>query len=260
MMGAVYAGLKSAGGYVFVTNDIPEGGLRGSAVIRVNRYCGALAVTARGNFLSRLNRLWEDVGGDPAGREGLSGEMAADMVRSFERIFREDPHYAENPLPFLLLLVGRRIGAGEGLNHVFIRNRVVNMQKKGSKKEYQTSFDIKIPVPAESLFYGNSDLVEYLYHLLPREGIDLGLMKLFACFSLAETRKMDTNIYKGVRMASLAGGGFQWVGEEEIESLSRMAMTADREFSRELAVDHPLLRKRAGKKAGGGSTERKDGA
>lgn len=225
-MGAIYTGLVCRGGYLFTTNDAFGETESEGAIHRVNRLCGALIVTARGGFLRRVKDLLTRM---PAreGGEGLSAELARDIVSWLEEEFARDPSFRVQPLPFLLLLVGYGAGNPGRLEWVFLRHRVVNAVETAGAKHYSTEFDVQAPAAAESLFFGHAELTDYLYRQLPPGGLGLESMMVFSSFAMAETRKIDQSIYPHLRMAVLSPDGFRWVGEAESARLSALAGEVD---------------------------------
>lgn len=229
-MGGVYLGLLADGGYIFVTNDRFGGKEQEGAIIRVNRFCGALIVTAKGRFLMRVREVLDKSLSNLNWREeGISIDLAQAVVELLEKEFQSEPHFKGNPLPFLLLLAGYSSTKPYGLEHVFIRNRVVDIIKKNGEKEYFTSFEIKPPVPATHLFYGHSELSEYLLHQMPANNLDAEVMKLLAYLALVETQKIDDSLFPEILMAVLSRErGFEWIRKEELHRLSEGAHRVDR--------------------------------
>ena len=226
-MGAIYSGLITNDGYLFATNDIFGEAQEECAIVRVNRHCGALVVTARGNFLPSVKVLLERILPGISDTEWLSGDLAGEIVESFKREFEKDPSFRTSPLPFLFLLVGF---SGRGLRqveHIFIRNRVVEVVNTDESKEYITGFDINHQGQSADIFYGHSELIEYLYMHLKHRGLDSEAMKLFTCFSLIQTQKLDDSLYQNIRMATISDRGFEWVKEEELKALQTMTAKFD---------------------------------
>ena len=229
-MGGVYLGLMSDGGYVFVTNDRLGINEHEGAIIRVNRFCGALIVTAKGGFLMRVREVLDkSLSNLNCLEEGISIDLAQGIVALVEKEFQSEPHFRGNPLPFLLLLVGYSSKTPCKLEHVFIRNRVVDRIKKEGEKEYFTSFEIQPPVSATNLFYGHSELSEYLFHQIPANNLDSEAMKVLAYLALTETQKTDESLFPGILMAVVSQErGFEWIRKEEIHRLSDLAKMVDR--------------------------------
>ncbi len=232
-MGAIYLGFTLDGSCVFATNDCFGAGREESAIVEVNRSCGALVITTRGDFLRRFSEIWNRrVGQAKQPQDGLSRELAEAIVNSFEAEFRKDPAHVKSPLPFLLLLIGSDTRERSSLKHIFVRNRVLTASAEGEEKEYTTGFEIREPVPAESLFYGHSELARYWFELFGAGNLTPLMMKLIACIAVAETQKLDVTIYPGIRMAFLSGGeGFRWVEEDELRGLTALASEASRIMS-----------------------------
>ncbi len=236
-MGAVYLGLVSNGNCVFVTNDY-FGEARGEcALLEVNRHCGGLVVTTRGTFLRRFREIWNGSVAQMAGaRDGVSMQLAEAIKISFERVFNQDPVFAEKPLPFLLLLIGSEPDGDAGLKHIFTRNRVLTASEDEQGRKYTTVFEAHAPVPAASLFYGHSELARYWFRLLEGGKPAPAVMKLTAFHSLTETQKLDGSIYHGIRMATLsAEGGFRWVEEDELKRIAALVPVAGRLIGEELS-------------------------
>jgi hypothetical protein len=228
-MGAIYSGLVSRGHCVLATNDILGQDQSECAIVKVNSRCGAFAVTAgqpqlhRFMDLRKKNNLFSETENEC----GLSPYVAETIAGSFEAGFRSDPAFISNPLPFLLLLIG--YGAGEsGLEHIFMRNRVVTASPTQNKREYVTGFEIKPPVAARSLFYGHAELARFWARPLMESELALEDLMLLAYYSLAETQKLDRSLAPGIHMATLsASEGFRWVAESEIGRLSSLAEDFD---------------------------------
>ncbi len=235
-MGAIYSGLVSSDGYLFITNDIFGKKWDESAIVKVNKFCGALIVTARGNLLVRVRKVLKKCLSNLNGvGEGLSMDLANVIIESFELEFKRDSYFKKNPLPFLLLLVGLNTRQPTCFEHIFIRNRVVNIVGKDAEREYVTNFDNKTPVPARNLFYGHSELFQYLSQQLPSGGLNLEIIKLSAYLSMTVTQKIDTSLFPGIRMAIiLKDNGFEWITVEEVQRLSNMSKTVETELSKEL--------------------------
>jgi hypothetical protein len=231
-MGAIYTGLVSSNGYVFVTNDAFGVDEDRSAIVRVNKFCGALIVTARGQFLSRVRGVLDKYLSESNGLgKGISMDLAESIVQSFQIEFQKQPVFREKPLPFLLLLVGYNSRRPSVLEHIFVRNRVVKIVEKNEKREYVTDFQIESSVPAKNLFYGHSEVLQYLSQLLPPGGLDLEAMKVFAYLSLTETQKTDNSLFADIRMATVSEDKrFEWVEKKELHRLSDMAKKVDRMF------------------------------
>jgi hypothetical protein len=237
-MGSIYSGFLSNNGYLFITNDIFGITEDEGAIVKVNNLCGALIVTTRRDLLIRMRNLLDrclfnltDMG------EGLSINLARIIVDSFKREFQKEPNFKENPLPFLMLLVGYTPKQPSCPEHIFIRNRVIEIIEKNVTKEYVTDFEIQTPVPAKNLFYGHSELIQFLFQQLPAEGLDLEMMKLFAYFSITETHKIDGAIFPDVRMASISkDNGFEWIKAEEMDRLSSMAKSVEIKLSKGLTM------------------------
>ena len=230
-MGAIYSGLITNDGYLFATNDIFGAAQEECAIVRVNRYCGAIVVTARGNFLPNVKILLERILPGISDTEWLSGDLAGEIVESFKREFEKDPSFRTSPLPFLFLLVGF---SGRGLRqveHIFIRNRVVEVVNTDDGKEYITGFDINHQGQSADIFYGHSELIEYLYRHLKHRKLNSEVMKLFTCFSFIQMQQLDNSLHLNIRMAAISDRGFEWVKEEELKTLQTVAVKFDTSLS-----------------------------
>jgi len=232
-MESVYSGILSTDGYLFITNDIFGDAVDECAIVKVNRFCGALIVTARGNFLKRVRKLLNKYITEPDGAgNGLSMDLAREIIDFFRFEFQQDPSYRENPLPFLLLLVGYNLKQPACLEHIFVRNRVVKISERIEVKEYITDFDIQSPVPAKNLFYGHSELSHYLSQQLPLQSLDLESGKLISLFAMNQTQKIDKSISPDFRMAVIKEGiGFIWIDGKELQSLSDKSRLLEAELS-----------------------------
>jgi hypothetical protein len=229
-MGGVYLGLLSERDYLFVTNDKFGSTEREGAIIRVNNFCGALIVTAKGRFLIRLREVLDrSLSNINRSEEGISIDLAQAIVESLEQEFQREPHFKRNPLPFLLLLVGCSSKESSSFEHIFIRNRVVDIIDKYGQKEYITRSEIQPPVPATNLFYGHSELPEYLLRQIAPNNLGPEAMRVFAYLALSETQKIDDSLFPGILMATVSReNGFEWIKEEELYRLSGLAKTVDR--------------------------------
>jgi len=235
-MESIYLGLANKEGYIFSTNDIYGESEQDCAIARINNYCGALIVTAKGDFLIRVKELLklclDNIDSD---EQGLSIDVAKSIIRSFETEFRNNTLIKENPLPFLLLLVGYNMKNPTNIEHVFVRNRVVKIDENNGKREYTTKFDFQPPVSDANLFYGYSELSQYLAEPLSSHNLDMEALKISAYFSITESQKLDNSLIPGIRMAVLTEEkGFEWVTEEEIHVLSKIAEVEDKKLNREL--------------------------
>jgi hypothetical protein len=125
------------------------------------------------------------------------------------------------PLTFLLLIVGtNRMREGRP-EYVYLRNRVKEKIGKDSKKEFLTVFDIEPAVPARNIFYGYSNIIEYLAEQLSCPEHHSDIVKLMACFSITEIYNNDDLPLNRIRMASLsAEKGFVPIEPEELRSLT----------------------------------------
>src|SRR4030042_6480511 len=151
-MGGVYLGLLSDRDYLFVTNDKFGSTEREGAIIRVNKFCGALIVTAKGRFLIRLREVLDrSLSNINRSEEGISIDLAQAIVESLEQEFKREPDFRKNPLPFLLLLVGCSSKESSSFEHIFIRNRAVDIIEKDGEKGYITRSEIQPPVAAKHL-------------------------------------------------------------------------------------------------------------
>jgi len=235
-MEAIYSGLAAQGGYVLVTNDTFGAGENEGAIARINDHCGAFIVTARGKTLPRVRDVLDKCIANLNGMgNGLSEELAKAIVKSFTMKHREDPAFKENPLPFLLLLVGYNFKQPPSLEHIFVRNRVVKIEEHEGKREYITAFDMNTSVPARNLFFGYAELSEYLSERLPLCELDLEAVKLFAYHSMAETQRVDKSLSPDIRMATISeSDGFEWIPGEALESLSGMSKNVTQDLSKRL--------------------------
>ena len=229
-MGGVYLGLLSDGGYIFVTNDSFGTTEHEGAIVRVNKFCGALIVTAKGRFLIRLREILDkNLSNLNCPEQGISIDLAQAIVESLEQEFQREPDFRKNPLPFLLLLVGCSSKESSSFEHIFIRNRVVDIIEKDGEKEYITRSEIQPPVPAKHLFYGHSELPEYLLRQISPNNLGPRAMRVLAYLALSETQKLDDSLFPGILMATVSRGkGFEWIREEELYKLSSLAQTVDR--------------------------------
>jgi hypothetical protein len=91
-------------------------------------------------------------------------------------------------------------------------------------------------VPASHLFYGHSELPEYLIKMISPNHLDSETMKVLAYFALSETQKIDDSLFPGIMMASVSREkGFEWVKEEELYRLSGLAKKVDGIFTEKLS-------------------------
>lgn len=236
-MGGVYLGLLSEGGYLFVTNDRFGATEQEGAIIQVNPFCGALIVTAKGRFLIRVREVLDKILSHlNCPEEGISTNLAQAMVESLEQEFQKEQDFKRNPLPFLLLLVGCSSKEPSRFEHIFIRNRVVEIIEKDGEKEYITRSEIQPLVPASHLFYGHSELPEYLIKMIAPNHLGSETMKVLAYLALSETQKIDDSLFPGILMASVSREkGFEWVKEEELYKLSGLAKKVDQIFTEKLS-------------------------
>jgi len=236
-MGGVYLGLLSERDYLFVTNDKFGSTEREGAIVRVNKFCGALIVTAKGRFLIRLREVLDrSLSNINRSEEGISIDLARAIVESLEQEFQREPHFRQNPLPFLLLLVGCGAKESSSFEHIFIRNRVVDIIEKDGEKEYITRSEIQPPVPAKHLFYGHSELPEYLLRQIAPSNLNPGAMRLLAYLALSETQKIDDSLFPEILMATVSReNGFEWIKEEELYRLSGLAKTVDKTLMEKLS-------------------------
>jgi len=236
-MGGVYLGLLSEGGYIFATNDTFGPTEHEGAIIRLNTFCGALVVTAKGRFLIRLREVLDKCLPDlNCSGEGISIDLAQAIVGALEQEFQGKPDFRGNPLPFLLLLVGRSSKESSSFEHIFIRNRVVDIIEKDGEKEYITRSEIQPPVPAKHLFYGHSELSEYLLRQMVSTNLNSEVMKVLAYLALSETQKIDDSLFPEILMATVSReNGFEWIKAEELYRLSGLAQTVDRTLTEKLS-------------------------
>lgn len=210
-MGAIYSGFLSNDGYLFITNNIFGIAEDESAIVKVNKFCGGFIVTAKGNFLIRVrNVLDKCLSKLNEVKDGSSMNLAITIVESFKIEFQKEPSVKENPLPFLLLLVSNNLKSPSCLDYIFVRNRIVKIMEKDQKRKYITDFEIQPPVPAKNLFYGYSELSQYLFQQLPSNGLSLEVVKLFAYLSMTEAQKLDKSLFPDIRMAIISkDNGFE---------------------------------------------------
>lgn len=229
-MGGIYLGLLSEGGYLFVTNDRFGAAEQEGAIVRVNKFCGALIVTAKGRFLIRLREVLDKcLSHLHCPEEGISIDLGQAIIESLGQEFQREQDFRRNPLPFLLLLVGCSSKEPFRFEHIFIRNRVVDVIEKDGGKEYITRSEIQPPVSATHLFYGHSELPEYLLRQIAPNHLDSEMMKVLAYLALSEAQKIDDSLFPGILMATVSRGkGFEWIKEEELHRLSGLAEKVDR--------------------------------
>ncbi len=102
--------------------------------------------------------------------------------------------------------------------------------------EYITRFEIQPSVPATNLFYGHSELPEYLVRQIAPNNLNSEVMKVLAYLALSETQKIDDSLFPGILMATVSmGKGFEWIEEEELYRLSGLAQQVDRIFTEKLS-------------------------
>ena len=233
-MGAIYSGLVSSDGYLFVTTDTFGNDQNACAIVKVNKYCGALVVTPKGNSLIRVKEVLDKFHSSFKKIEGgLSTDTAMTIVNSFKAEFQKEPSFKEKPLTFLLLLVGCNTKQFSSFEHIFIRNRVIKIMEENNKKIYTTEFDIKPPVQAPNLYYGHSELFQYLTLQLNEKELELDALKLLTYFSMVETQKVDSSLYRNIRMAIISkGNGFKWIKDGNIHMLSDMTKGVDESLSK----------------------------
>ena len=236
-MGGVYLGLLSEESYLLLTNDRFGTTEQEGAIVRLNQFCGALIVTAKGRFLIRLREVLDkSLFRLNCPEEGISIDLAQALVGSLEQEFQREQDFKRNPLPFLLLLVGCSSKEPSRFEHIFIRNRVVEIIEKDREKEYITRSEIRPSVPAIHLFYGHSELPEYLFRQIAPDPLKSEMMKVLAYLALSETQKIDDSLFPGILMATISKGkGFEWVKEEELCRLSGLAQKVDRTFTEKLS-------------------------
>ncbi len=236
LMGSVYSGVVSREGYVFTTNDIFGASPDECAILRVNSQCGAFIVTAKGNLLIKvseiLKRCLATLQGLPV---GISRDLSIAITESFQEKHRKEPGWMQRPLPFLLLLVGYNQERPRRLEYLFARNRVTGIREKDGTKEYVTSFDMQPPVPARNLYYGHSELTQYITRQLPTNGLELETIQLLSCLCVMETQSIDRSVSAGIRMATLSEAeGFAWASEEALHRFSEMGKKVDVRMTRGL--------------------------
>jgi hypothetical protein len=235
--GSVYSGLVSNNCCVFVTNDIFGAGQDDCAIVELNRHCGAFVVTAGNMQLKRFIELWRgsDIPRMAASERGLSAHLAETLAGSFETEFKRNPDFVANPLPFLLLMIGHN-PQDSSLEHIFMRNRVLEASVKEGRKEYKTGFEIQPPIPARSLFYGHAELSRYWARPLKDDRLDMPSMKILACYSLLEIQRLDSSLNPAIRMAALSEDeGFCWISGDELQRTSALAGSFDISIRKGLA-------------------------
>ncbi|MFH2059855.1 MAG: hypothetical protein ABIJ59_13255 [Pseudomonadota bacterium] len=221
-MESIYIGLTGKNSYVFGTNDIYGTKNSECAIARINRHCGALIVTAKGDFLIRLNKILEECFENLSiEEEGISIDLAKKIIHYLEEHFRKDSKFKSNPLPFLLLLVGFNLENSERIEHIFLRHRVIKIEEVKNKKIYTTQFDFQEPVCETDLFYGFSELSEYISGQILEKNAELEKVMRSVYFSLVQTQQMDSSLLPGIRMATLSeSNGFEWVDEKVLDQIS----------------------------------------
>jgi len=235
-MGAIYCGLLASDGYLFATNDVFGANREENAIVKINEYCAAFAVTAKGNLLIKVRRLLSEIVTDLGYFEnGLSTDLAMAILKSFKNEFKQNLQYKTSPVPFLLLLIGYDSVNLSGLEYIFMRNRVVEIIEKDGEKEYLTEFDTLPSVPATNLFYGHAELPQYLYQQVLSDCLDLETMKLFVHFAMTATHKIDVSLFSNTCMGILSKDtGFQWIRAKELQKLSQATATLEELFSKTL--------------------------
>ena len=241
-MGAIYSGFVLPDSYLFITNAVFGKKEHEAAIVRINRFCAAFVVTVDQNLLIRANEALSSILSSlNTGDAGISMGLAEAIVESFKVRFQREPFFRENPLPFLLLLVGYTREKSPRIEHIFIRNRVTEAVKKHGKTEYVTAFEIQSPVPAQNIFYGHFELSNYLSLQLPKNHLSLDAMKVFACLSLMETQNLDGSLFPEIRLATISEeNGFEWITEKECRKICDKARKVDRLLSERLKMLHGI--------------------
>ncbi|MBI5410254.1 MAG: hypothetical protein HZA14_12905 [Nitrospirae bacterium] len=219
------AGIKARDGYLFFVNALTEDPRNTSAVVELSDRCGALVLTSNEKQLQRLNNVLNKCVSCTLNKtDDLSDDLVNKAVSFLKKEFHEEPSYKTKPLTFLLLVVGTNSGAQGRLEYIYIRHRVSERLEKEGAREFVTTFDVEPPVPAHNVFYGDSDIIQYLAQQADGENIPMNAVKILACLSIPEAYYKDSALQSGVSMALLsAENGFEWVRTDEVLSLADKA-------------------------------------
>lgn len=223
------AGLKAKDGYIFVANNVTDNSRKNGSVVELSSHCGALILTSNGEQLNRFKKVLERcISGEIKRDHDLSDEIINKMTSFLEREFKDDASYKTMPLTFLLLVAGFNRQKQGSLEHVYIRNRVTERKEKDGIKEYVTTFDIEPAVPAGNIFYGESDIIQYLAQQLPCHDFPIDIVKMLAPLAMPDLLKKDRLYSSDIEMASLSSeDGFKSVVLEELSALSDKAGKVD---------------------------------
>jgi hypothetical protein len=223
------AGLKAKDGYIFSVNNVTDNSRKNGSVVELSNHCGALILTSNGEQLNRFKKVLERcISGEIKRDHDLSDEIINKISSFLDREFKDDASYKTMPLTFLLLVVGSNRRKQGLLEHVYIRNRVTERKEKDGIKEYVTTFDIASAVPADNIFYGESDIIQYLAQQLPCQDFPIDIVKMIALLAIPDYLNKDRLLSPGIEMASLsAEDGFKRVGQEELSALSDKAGKVD---------------------------------
>jgi len=222
---SVIAGLSAKDGYLFVANNVTGDLCNNGDIVKLGKYCGALIVTrkeersknVRGVLNKYLNEKKERI-------DGLSDSLINELISFFKMEFQRNPFYEAMPLPFLLLIVGIGQNQQRRLEYVFIRNRVAEAIERNGKKEFITAFDVNPSVPAQDIFFGDSNIIQHLSQQLPCWKFPVDVVKLLSYFSIS----MYGSSTEGVKMACLsAETGFRWIDSGELRLLANNARKLD---------------------------------
>jgi hypothetical protein len=239
---SVIAGLKAKDGYLFVTNNVPGDLCNNGDIVKLGKYCGALIVTRKEQRSKQVRDVLNKYLNEKKERiDGLSDSLINELILFLKMEFQRSPLYKSMPLPFLLLIIGISHGQQERLEYVFIRNRVKEVVEEGDTREFITAFDINPPVPVQDIFFGESNIIQYLSQQLPCRRFSIDVVKLLTYFSIHESqqtclpnRQEDNPLSRygssteGVKMACLsAETGFRWIDSEEIRLLADNARKLD---------------------------------
>lgn len=222
---SVLAGLRAKDGYLFFIDDLTGGPLNNSGIVKLSKYCGALILTSNGEQLKRLQQVLDKCIKDKIHEnDDLSDDLVKRIILFLKTEFHNDPSYKSIPLTFLLLVIGTDRTRQEHLEHVYIRHRVKETIERNGEREFITVFDIESPIPAGDIFYGNSNIIEYLAKRLSCSTHSVEVVKLLACLSVADFDKNDPSSINRIRMASLSQDkGFDWIENRELSSLTEEA-------------------------------------
>ena len=222
---SVITGIKAKDGYLFFIDDLTAGSRNNGGIVKLSEYCGALILTSGADQLNRMQKvLARCIAGNIDNKDDLSDDLIEKLVRILKTEFQNDPSYKTMPLTFLLLVVGVNRKQENGLEHVYIRNRVSDRIKKNGSMEYETVFDIEPAIPAGNIFYGEANMIEYLAQQISSPGQPIDIIKLLACFSVIEVNTKENISLDGIKMACLsAENGFTRIESDEVSSLIKKA-------------------------------------